>query len=174
LSRGRRNCERSERSVFPWFKSLHRLASATNYSEERSERRELNETGRAQRVPALFIIPPPALSADRSEAEERGRYFLSACKASWYMRESGSKRWEVARIRVRNLAYTVLQLFGFALVLWGVFEILGRAVLEYYQNESGSVPQLLTNAASTVPSLDQVTAIVVFGAGATVVWVSTR
>ena len=87
--------------------------------------------------------------------------------------DSGSHRRELARIRARNVGYTVVQVTGFALVFWGLFELFSEAVINYYERQPSGAPDALVSVAELVPQLDQLSALVVFAAGAVVVWKST-
>lgn len=89
------------------------------------------------------------------------------------MRDSESQRREITWIRARNVAYTIVQLGGFALVFWGLFELFRPALVEYYQSESSAVTGYLSELSSIIPVLDQLTALVIFAAGAVIVWFST-
>lgn len=84
-----------------------------------------------------------------------------------------SVNWGLLRLRVRHQAYSVIQLFGFTLVFWGLFEVLGRRGIQYYEYRGG-VPSVVTDVSSTIPVLDPVTALAVFAAGALIVWFSTQ
>lgn len=89
------------------------------------------------------------------------------------MESDSTYNYEVLRIRARTAAYTVVQLFGFAILFWGLYGFLGGPLLEYYQRQ-GSVPELVTAVDGMIPALDPVSALVVFGAGAVIVLLSTR
>lgn len=80
---------------------------------------------------------------------------------------------EVLRIRARTAAYTVVQLFGFTILFWGLYAFLSDPLLTYYQRQ-GSVPEFVTSADRLIPTLDPVSALVVFAAGAVIVLLSTR
>lgn len=80
--------------------------------------------------------------------------------------------WEVYRIRAWSLAATVVQVAGFVLVFLGLWGFLGQHVFEYYER-TGGVPESLVSVASSIPGLDQLTAILLFVAGAAIVWFST-
>jgi hypothetical protein len=87
-------------------------------------------------------------------------------------KDQRSADWEVYRVRARSIAFTAVQVSGFLLVFWGLWELLGQRVLTYY-DRTGAAPASLVSAANSVPGLDQLTAVLVFVAGAGIVWAST-
>lgn len=89
------------------------------------------------------------------------------------MNGSESHRWELIRIRARNVGYTVVQLGGFALMFWSLFWLLQPGLVEYYQSKSQPMLELVSEVGALLPQLDQLSAIVVFCSGAAIVWLST-
>jgi len=79
--------------------------------------------------------------------------------------DSRSYKWEIARIRLRSWGYTLLQLGAFGIMFVGAFNVLGPRLIKYY-SQRGGVPDLLSTAAETIPVMDEVAALVVFGIGA--------
>jgi len=86
--------------------------------------------------------------------------------------DSRSYKWEIARIRLRSLGYTVVQSFGFALVLWAVWAILARRIYQYYAAEY-TMPGVVSTAVGMIPAVDDMTAALLLAAGAAIVWLST-
>lgn len=84
------------------------------------------------------------------------------------MTDDPSADWEVYRLRARFYAWTGVQLAGFAVLFWGFWEMMLGAVVENYR------PDLAGTVADYVPHLDPLSAIIVMGAGAMIVLLSTR
>lgn len=90
------------------------------------------------------------------------------------MRDPESHRREIAWIRARNVAYTIVQLAGFGVLLWGLFEVLRPGLVDYYKSQAQPLPGVVVELTAVVPELDQLTAVVVFALGVVIVWFSTR
>lgn len=89
------------------------------------------------------------------------------------MNGGSDAQWEVYRIRARMYAYTGIQLFGFLLVFWGAFEVIGRILVDHYRSNN-TIPESAMPVFNAIPELDAVTAVVLIGAGAVIVHLTTK
>lgn len=87
------------------------------------------------------------------------------------MSNDSTRDHEVLRIRIRTLGYSIVQFSGLALVLWGFYAFLSDPLLSYYQAQ---LPDVVMTVDGMIPTLDGISAIIVFGLGAFVVHLSTR